>query len=510
MGPIGADRDTPIDAVIGDLLDLEALSSLPDRQLVALREALRTAGYDARMLSEAEAIAPRQFDAVRLPLVQGWLAGQAGPGAILARLFAYRDALGRDDVTRALNPELAGALEACGVLIRQGERVRSLLRLLPFGDVWVGSDDADAQHDPVMGPGATTQELLDALPPSMPARVLDVGCGAGSLALVAARRGATSVTAIDLDPRAVALTQWNARLNELEISAHAGDLLEPVGGESFDLIVAQPPFVPLPPDVRATTYLHGGSRGDELSARLLGGLPEILTPGGRAIVLMDTAPPTGSALDRIRAALPKTPLQVAVIDAPGHRAHDLALGYAAAADSTLGPHYAEAARRYAAHLEALEIDQTRHALVVIRRPLPDGPSWAVSVEPRGRSPYGSRDLARLEAALALATLAPVDLRTQRLRPPAGAQLVQAHPFDDTAPAPLRFVCPGARAPDQELSEAAARLLEFASQTETVGELLEAYAEACSDEPARVESAVLDFLRKALVSGLLEADGESSP
>ncbi|MBV1857652.1 MAG: 50S ribosomal protein L11 methyltransferase, partial [Nannocystaceae bacterium] len=187
------------------------------------------------MLAKAEGIAPRQFDAVRLPLVQAWLTDQPGPGAVLARLFVYRDALDRGDVTRALNPELAGVLEACGVLIRHGERVRSLLRLVPLGDVWVGSDEADAMHDPVIGPAPRTMELLNALPASMPARVLDVGCGAGSLALAAARRGAKSVTAVDLDPRAVALTIWNARLNELEISAHVGDLLEPVEGQSFDL-----------------------------------------------------------------------------------------------------------------------------------------------------------------------------------------------------------------------------------------------------------------------------------
>ena len=117
MRPLTPGRGTPSPAVIGDLLDLEALSSLPDRQLVALREALRTAGYDARMLAKAEAIAPRQLDAVRLPLVQAWLADQSGPGAILARLFAYRDALGRDDVTRALNPELAAALDARSVFV---------------------------------------------------------------------------------------------------------------------------------------------------------------------------------------------------------------------------------------------------------------------------------------------------------------------------------------------------------------------------------------------------------
>ncbi|MBV1858965.1 MAG: PqqD family protein, partial [Nannocystaceae bacterium] len=266
----------------------------------------------------------------------------------------------------------------------------------------------------------------------------------------------------------------------------------------------------LPPDVPATTYLHGGSRGDELALKLLGGLPQALAPAGRALVLMDTAPPTGTAVERIRGALGEVPLQVTVIDAPGHRAHDLALGYAAAADSTLGPAYAQAARRYAAHLTTLEIEQTRHALVVIRRPLPDDASWAVSVKPRGPSPYGAHDLGRLEAALAVASLAPADLRTQRLQVPAGAQLLQPHPLDDTPSPNPRFVSSSARAPDQELSHAAARLLEFASETDTVAELIDAYAEACSDDPATVEAAVLDFLRKALVSGLLEANEEPAP
>lgn len=487
----------------GDLLDVETLASLPDRHVTALREALHAAAYDARILGQAEGIAPRQLDAVRLPLVQAWLAAQPGPAAVLARLFAYRDLLGRDDVLRALGPELGAALEDCGVLAPVGERVRSRLRLLPFGGIWIGSDDADARFDPVMGPGATTQELLRALPGVMPARVLDVGCGAGSLALAAARSGATAVTAVDLDPRAVALTEWNARLNALTVTAKTGDLLAPIGDARFDLVIAQPPFVPQPPDLRATTYLHGGSRGDELALRLLSELPGALAPGGRALILMDTAPLEGQlALDRIRAALPRVPLQVSAVSARGHDRHQLALGYAAAADSTLGSAYADAARRYLAHLEALGIESTRHVLLVLRKPVPDEPTWAISVEPRGAAPYDATRLEHLEAGLALATLAPEDLRACRVRPPEGSRLVQSHPLDGSE-GELRFVCPGGRAPDQDLSDAAARLIELALQADSVAALIDAYAEACEDAPERVEEAVLDFLRKALVSGLLE-------
>ena len=198
------------------------------------------------------------------------------------------------------------------------------------------------------------------------------------------------------------------------------------------------------------------------------------------------------------------PLQVSTVSAPGHGRHELALGYAAAADSTLGSAYADAARRYAAHLESLGIDSTRHVLVVLRRPVPDEPTWAISVEPRGAAPYDAAGLERLEAALAVATLAPEDLREARVRPPEGALLVQLHPLDGSEGA-LRFVCPTGRAPDQDLSDAAVRLFDLVTRTDTVGALIEAYAEACDDAPAQVESAVLEFVRKALVSGLFEPD-----
>jgi ribosomal protein L11 methyltransferase len=71
-----------------------------------------------------------------------------------------------------------------------------------------------------------------------PARVLDVGCGSGILAIAAGKLGAGKLLGVDTDPIAVESTAANAALNGLtrRIGVRKGSL--PTGEGPFDLVLA--------------------------------------------------------------------------------------------------------------------------------------------------------------------------------------------------------------------------------------------------------------------------------
>ncbi|MCU0506009.1 MAG: 50S ribosomal protein L11 methyltransferase [Chloroflexi bacterium] len=71
-----------------------------------------------------------------------------------------------------------------------------------------------------------------------PARVLDVGCGSGILAIVSARLGAARVVGVDTDPIAVEATVANARRNHVARRVRAVHGSLPAPGGPFDLVLA--------------------------------------------------------------------------------------------------------------------------------------------------------------------------------------------------------------------------------------------------------------------------------
>lgn len=157
------------------------------------------------------------------------------------------------------------------------------------------------QDDTLLLEDALKRETLAA-----DADVLDLGTGTGALALTAVEHGAAQVTAVDASFGAV-LTAWlNARLNGRRVTVLRGDLTAPVTDSRFDLIMANPPYVPSPqarPPTRGRALAwDAGADGRVLLDRICSDAPPLLTPGGVLLMVHSGLCGVERTLGRLRHA----------------------------------------------------------------------------------------------------------------------------------------------------------------------------------------------------------------
>lgn len=126
--------------------------------------------------------------------------------------------------------------------------------------------------------------------------IADIGTGTGAIALSTLHyTEGTRADAVDISPAAAAVARENAeRLGLTErIDIHVGDLLAPLAGGRYDMILSNPPYIPtadiatLMPDVRSYEphlALDGGTDGLNIYRRLMADAPALLNEGGAIAV----------------------------------------------------------------------------------------------------------------------------------------------------------------------------------------------------------------------------------
>jgi release factor glutamine methyltransferase len=143
-------------------------------------------------------------------------------------------------------------------------------------------------------------------------RIVDVCTGSAAIAVALARALlAATVTATDVSKAALTIARENAKRNGVEsrIRFLVGDLLAPIAGERFDLVVANPPYVPSVEretmsvevrDYEPALALFAGMDGLDIYRRLISAAPNVLVPGG--FIALEIGYGQAPAVERLLAA----------------------------------------------------------------------------------------------------------------------------------------------------------------------------------------------------------------
>ncbi len=218
--------------------------------------------------------------------------GGEAPSAFgtLAALFLQGKSVERDGVRQAVGDRTFELLNSLGLIEPHGSSGRCIATVAMYAthglyivsDRWCGVDGqpfqppVDVVYPAILG---TTRGFLTMIPASPCERFLELCCGTGIAAFLAARNGAKHAYAFDIAARSVHFAEFNRRLNEIEnVTLGEGDLYSPAAGSTFDRIVAHPPYVPvLEPKY---VFYDGGQDGEHITRRIIQELPAYLDDCG--------------------------------------------------------------------------------------------------------------------------------------------------------------------------------------------------------------------------------------
>ncbi len=253
-----------------------------------LRQDLRQARYPGDSIQKVLGTAAGSKHSRRdLPLFVRRLS-QNTPINTLVKLFALQVSVTEAEAQAAFESLGLDGAVSLGLVECDNGKVRATVSLSCHDGLFLTHDlepsgEEGLRADQVLGlnPAAFTLASLTVRRPI--GLALDIGCGSGIQALLAARHS-KRVIATDTNPRALQFTLFNARLNDLtNIECRQGSLFDPVAEFRFDLIVCNPPFV-ISPD-STYQFRDSGKRGDLICREIVRALPQYLVEGGFASIL---------------------------------------------------------------------------------------------------------------------------------------------------------------------------------------------------------------------------------
>ena len=319
------------------------------------------------------------------------------PLATLVRLFLLNDPVAIADASAIFDRELLIGLVRGGVLAVADEGfVRCRYLLSPIDGAFIFTDrrvKSDENVNRIMPLGHDTYNLVTQTQQRPGASVLDLGTGSGVQGVLAAR-WAGRVVSVDINPRALDFARMNGMLNGVleRMEFHLGSLYEPVAGQRFDVILANPPFVPNPE--YEVLFRDGGVQGEDILHIILRDAPDHLSDGGilqimTEIIYHDERGPVEKVRrwseDRLRGVIFEQDDGFLDIYAQEHvlRAYET---------EDTNESLAEKVKHYQDFLDSVGIWKITHATLHL---LPDRPPR--DVDPDSRNPVAVAEVANLRA-----------------------------------------------------------------------------------------------------------------
>ncbi|HEY7004492.1 MAG TPA: hypothetical protein VH281_09440 [Gaiellaceae bacterium] len=256
-------RSTPEELSTRALDDPEAVS--------ALGSLLAAAGYTSEGLKEALGDTGRELGAAaaEIPVQLQRLTGSSRRNSLVT-LFFLGASVPREEAADALRGVDLEQLETKGVVESAEGHVRSLVRLVPQGEILVAYPPGGEPPSGATLAANTTVRMHFV-------SALHLESGTGLHALLAARH-TDRAFAVDPDPAALGLARFGALLNGLDrVETIEGSDLDAVAGHSFGLIVATPSRVLSPDD---------DERADSVCREVVRAVATHLSEGGFAHVVV--------------------------------------------------------------------------------------------------------------------------------------------------------------------------------------------------------------------------------
>ena len=432
------------------------------------------------------------------------LRSDGSPLSVIAKLFCFGVPVERRLADAAFGTLSVAEVEDLGLIEIKDGLARPLCMIRPSNGLFVASDLPSSQSDVVLG-AVPASETLARLTIRRPvATAFDLGTGCGFQAMLMAAHAA-SVTAVDINPHAIALAEFNAALNGLDnIDVREGSWFAPVDGERFDTIACNPPYV-ISPDT-SFTYRDGGLTRDHVSRMVVRESARHLADGGIATVLCNWIHDDDWAAP-LRPWLEQTGCDALLL----HYASLDPVGYAKRWNTELRARdpraYDATVRRWVDYFRSESIAQIAFGGVILRRRDGAASHWVRALD-MADGPTGSScsdQLLRLfDAADFLESPAGKDLFAHAYTMVEGHTIDQALRYSDgkyaVAPAIFRIV-PGLGLQAPVDARALEVLLECKGDR-TLGELVKTTADDRGEAVEALQSLVGDTVRQLVERGFM--------